>query len=188
MDTCSYKLARLFSPRSIAFVGGTIAAMAIRRSVEMGYQGEIWPVHPTRKSMEGFKCYRSIEDLPGVPDAAHVGVNRELTIDIVSSLSHKGAGGCVCYAAGFAEMGADGAELEQKLIKATGDMPLIGPNSFGILNFLDRCALWPYLFGCEPVEHGVALISQSGNIAMNLTMNLQSVNFTHVCTCKNNTQ
>jgi len=180
VDTCSYKLARLFSPRSIAFVGGTIAAMAIRRSVEMGYQGEIWPVHPTRKSMEGFKCYRSIEDLPGVPDAAHVGVNRELTIDIVSSLSHKGAGGCVCYAAGFAEMGADGAELEQKLIEATGDMPLIGPNSFGILNFLDRCALWPYLFGCEPVEQGVALISQSGNIAMNLTMNLRSVNFTHV--------
>ena len=51
----SNKLARLFAPRSIAFVGGTIAAMAIRRSVEMGYQGEICPVHPTRKSIEGFE-------------------------------------------------------------------------------------------------------------------------------------
>ncbi len=180
MDSRSNKLARLFSPRNIAFVGGTIAAMAIRRSVEMGYRGEIWPVHPTRESMEGFKCYRSIKDLPRAPDAAHIGVNRELTIDIVSSLSQQGAGGCVCYAAGFAEMGADGAELEQKLIEAAGNMPLIGPNSFGILNFVDRCALWPYLFGCEPVERGVALISQSGNIAMNLTMNLRSVNFTHV--------
>ncbi len=180
MDSCSHKLARLFAPRSIAFVGGTIAAMAIRRSVEMGYQGEIWPVHPTRKSMEGFRCYRSINDLPGIPDAAHVGVNRELTIDIVSALSQSGAGGCVCYAAGFAEMGADGRELEQKLIEAAGNMPLIGPNTFGFLNFLDRCALWPYLFGCEPVDRGVALISQSGNIAMNLTMNLRSVNFTHV--------
>lgn len=180
MDTCSNKLARLFSPRSIAFVGGAIAEMAIRRSVEIGYQGEIWPVHPTRKSMEGFKCYRSIEDLPGVPDAAHVGVNRELTIDMVRSLSQAGAGGCVCYAAGFAEMGADGGELEQKLIEAAGGMPLVGPNTFGFLNFVDRCALWPYLFACEPVERGVALISQSGNIAMNLTMNLRSVNFTHV--------
>ncbi len=180
MGKRSYKLARLFSPRSIAFVGGTIAAMAIRRSVEMGYQGEIWPVHPTRKSIEGFQCYRSIEDLPGVPDAAHVGVNREQTIKIVKSLSKAGAGGCVCYAAGFAEMGAQGRELEQHLIEAAGDMPLIGPNTFGFLNFLDRCALWPYLFGCGPVERGVALISQSGNIAMNLTMNFRSVNFTHV--------
>jgi acyl-CoA synthetase (NDP forming) len=180
VDSRSHKLARLFSPRSIAFVGGTIAAMAIRRSVEMGYRGEIWPVHPTRKSMEGYKCYRSIKDLPGVPDAAHISVNREVTIDIVSSLSQAGAGGCVCYAAGFAEMGAGGRELEQKLIEAAGNMPLIGPNTFGFLNFLDRCALWPYLFGCEPVDRGVALISQSGNIAMNLTMNLRSVNFTHV--------
>jgi acyl-CoA synthetase (NDP forming) len=176
----SYNLARLFSPRSIAFVGGNIAAMAIRRSVEMGYRGEIWPVHPSRESIEGFKCYRSIEDLPGVPDAAHVGVNREQTIEVVSSLSRVRAGGCVCYAAGFAEMGEEGRELEQRLITAAGDMPLIGPNTFGFLNFLDRCALWPYLFGCEPVQRGVALISQSGNIAMNLTMNLRSVNFTHV--------
>ena len=77
-------------------------------------------------------------------------------------------------------MGEEGWALEQRLIEAAGDMPLIGPNTFGFLNFLDRCALWPYLFGCEPVEQGVALISQSGNIAMNLTMNLRSVNFTHV--------
>ena len=130
--------------------------------------------------MAGFNCYRSIEDLPGVPDAAHVGVNREATIDIVQSLSQAGAGGCVCYAAGFAEMGEQGRELEQRLIKAAGEMPLIGPNTFGVLNFLDRCALWPYLFGSEPVERGVAMISQSGNIAMNLTMNQRSVNFSYV--------
>jgi acetyl-CoA synthetase len=176
----THKLSRLFSPGSIAFVGGAIAAMAIRRSVEMGFQGEIWPVHPSRKSIEGFECYRSIEELPGVPDAAHIGVNREQTIDIVKSLSNVGAGGCVCYAAGFAEMGEQGQQLEQALIEAAGVMPLIGPNTFGFLNFLDRSALWPYLFGCEPVDRGVALISQSGNIAMNLTMNKRSVNFAYV--------
>ena len=176
----SHKLSRLFSPRSIAFAGGTIAEMAIRRSVEIGFQGEIWPIHPTRKTMGGFDCYRSVEDLPGVPDAAHVGVNRNATLEIVQSLSRAGAGGCVCYAAGFAEMGEQGEKLEARLIEAAGDMPLIGPNTFGFLNFLDRCALWPYLFGCEPVERGVALISQSGNIAMNLTMSNRSVNFSHV--------
>ena len=180
MNKPSHKLARLFTPRSIAFVGGDIAAMAIRRSVEMGYQGEIWPVNPTRESMEGFRCFRSIEDLPSAPDAAHVDVNRHVTVDIVRRLSQAGAGGAVCYAAGFAEMGAQGKELEDRLIEAAGSMPLIGPNSFGFLNFVERCALWPYLFGCGPVDKGVALVSQSGNIAMNLTMNERSVNFTHV--------
>jgi acyl-CoA synthetase (NDP forming) len=154
--------------------------MAIRRSREMAYSGEIWPVHPTRETIEGIRCYPSVEALPGVPDAAHVAVNRELTVDIVGRLSRLGAGGCVCYAAGFAEMGAEGRSLEDQLIAAAADMPLIGPNTFGFLNFLDRCALWPYLFGCEPVERGAALISQSGNIAMNLTMNRRSVRFTHV--------
>ena len=146
----------------------------------MGFQGEIWPVNPTRQSMEGFDCFRSIEDLPSVPDAVHIDVNRHVTIDIVRRLSKAGAGGAVCYAAGFAEMGSDGRELEDQLIEAAGDMPLIGPNTFGFLNFVERCALWPYLFGCGPVDKGVALVSQSGNIAMNLTMNNRSVNFTHV--------
>jgi acyl-CoA synthetase (NDP forming) len=179
----SNRLARLLSPHSVAFIGGGIARMAIRRSIQMGYRGEIWPVHPTRKTVEGFTCYPSLADLPGVPDAAHISVNRELTIDAVRQLSQSGAGGCACYAAGFSEMGEQGGTFEQRLIDAAGDMPLIGPNTFGFLNYLDRCALWPYLHGGQAVERGVALISQSGNIAMNLTMNLRSVKFSHViCT------
>lgn len=176
----SHRLSRLFAPRSIAFVGGVIAEMSIRRSLELGYDGKIWPVHPTRETMEGFRCYRSISELPGVPDAAHIGVNRHATIGILEELAQAGTGGCVCYAAGYAEMGEEGAELERRLVAAAGDMPLIGPNTFGFLNFLDRVALWPYLFGCEPAERGVAIISQSGNIAMNLSMNDRSLEFTHI--------
>jgi acyl-CoA synthetase (NDP forming) len=154
--------------------------MAIKRNLELGYRGEIWPVHPSRREVAGFKCYASVDDLPRTPDAAFIAVKREMTIDIVQQLSDAGAGGCVCYAAGFAEMGEEGRELQDKLISAAGDMPLVGPNCFGLVNYLDKCALWPYLFGLKSVEKGAALISQSGNIAMNLTMNEHSVNFTHV--------
>ena len=172
-------LGRLFSPRSVAFVGGSFAEMAIRRNQELGYDGEIWPVHPSRKEVAGFPAYASIADLPGLPDAAFVAVKRELTIDLVKQLSDAGVGGCVCYAAGFAEMGVEGQALQEQLVEAAGEMPLVGPNCFGLVNYLDRTALWPYLFGGKPVDRGVALISQSGNIAMNLTMNKRSVNFTH---------
>ena len=164
-------------------MGGGIAAMAIRRAVQMGYSGEIWPVHPTRKTVEGFICFPSIDALPSAPDAAHISVNRESSIDVVRALAQRGAGGCACYAAGFSEMGSQGDDFESRLIDAAGSMPLIGPNTFGFLNYLDRSALWPYLHGGQAVERGVALISQSGNIAMNLTMNLRSVKFSHViCT------
>ena len=180
MSPPSQNLQRLLSPRSIAFVGGGIAEMAIRRSLELGYDGEIWPVHPTRSEVAGFNCYSGVADLPQSPDAAFIAVKRETTIDIVRKLSETSAGGCVCYAAGFAEMGEEGQELQDKLVKAAGNMPLVGPNCFGLVNYLDKCALWPYLFGGKSIERGAALISQSGNIAMNLTMNERSVNFTHV--------
>jgi acyl-CoA synthetase (NDP forming) len=192
-ETRSQKLGRLFSPQSIAFVGGAIAEMSIKRCVELGYTGKIWPIHPSRDTVAGFSCYASVDDLPSVPDAAYVGVNRELTIDIVRSLSELGVGGCVCYAAGFSEMGEEGQVFQQRLIDASADMPLIGPNTFGLVNYLDKCALWPYLFGANEgvaatvnnsanngVARGVAIISQSGNIAMNLSMNLRSLKLTHV--------
>ena len=173
-------LRRLLAPQSVAFIGGRIAEMTIRRCQQLGFAGEIMPVHPARQSLAGFQCYPTLESLPQVPDAAYVGVNRDLTVDIVARLAAMGAGGCVCYAAGFAEIGGEGQAYQDRLVEAADRMPMIGPNTFGFLNLVDDCALWPYLFGGGHVEQGVALISQSGNIAMNLTMNQRSVRFTHV--------
>ncbi len=173
-------LNRLFKPKHIAFVGGNDAILAIERCVEFGFTGEIWPVHPKREEMAGYKCYASLEDLPEPPDASFVAVNRDLSVQIVGELSGMGAGGCVCYAAGYAELGGDGIAAQAALIEASGDMPLVGPNCFGFVNYMDRVALWPYLFADNAVQEGVALVSQSGNIAMNLTMNQRSIPFTHV--------
>ena len=178
--TGTRNLSRLLSPKSIAFVGGRIAEMAIERCLGLGYRGAILPVHPSRKTIAGYRCYPSVDALPRVPDATYIGVRRDLTVEIVRQLAALGAGGCVCYAAGFAEVGEEGRVFQDRLIEAAGDMPLVGPNCFGFVNHLEDCALWPYLFGGEHVEQGVALISQSGNIAMNLTMNDRSVRFTHV--------
>jgi acetate---CoA ligase (ADP-forming) len=176
----SNKIQRLLSPQSIAFVGGKIAEMAINRCIEMGYEGDLWSVNPNRESVSNLPCYSSVDELSRVPDAVFISVNRERTIETVKKLSDMGAGGCVCYAAGFAEMGKEGQQLQLDLIDAAGDMPLIGPNTFGYVNYLDSCALWPYLFGGTQTSSGGAFISQSGNIAMNVTMNQRSVNFTHV--------
>ena len=86
MSPPAHNLERLFSPRSIAFVGGTVAEMAIRRNLELAYDGEIWPVHPGRSEVAGLKGYPSVDDLPRAPDAAFIALRRELTRDIVQKL------------------------------------------------------------------------------------------------------
>ena len=72
---------RLLKPRFITVFGGAQAQEVIRQCDRVGYKGEIWPVHPKKTEILGRTVYRSVEDLPGSPDAAYVGVNRNLTID-----------------------------------------------------------------------------------------------------------
>jgi len=161
---------RLLKPRSIAVFGGAPAQEAIRQSDRMGYKGEIWPVHPKKTEILGRRVYRSVADLPESPDAAYVGVNRHLTIDIVRELAARDTGGAVCYATGFSEVGQEGAELEKRLLEASGDMPLIGPNCYGILNYLNGAMLWPDQQGGRRVDQGVAIITMSSNVGFNLSM------------------
>ncbi|NNF64687.1 MAG: acetate--CoA ligase family protein [Acidimicrobiia bacterium] len=176
-------LSRLIAPRSIAMVGGRQAELAIEQCDALGYEGEVWAVHPTRNTIGGRKAYRSIHELPAVPDAAFVAVNRLDTVEVVQALAKVGAGGAVCYAAGFAEAGADGIELQQRLV--AHDMPVIGPNCYGVINATTGAALWPDVQGCRRATSGAALVTQSGNIALNLTMNRRGLNFTHVVSLGN---
>jgi len=163
-------LDRLLEPRTIAVFGGAQAEEVIRQCDRMGYEGEIWPVHPQKTEILGRKVYRSVADLPGSPDAAYLGVNRNLTIDIVRELAARDAGGAVCYATGFVEAGEEGAELQRQLLDASGDMPIIGPNCYGLLNYLNGAMLWPDQQGGQRVEEGVAIITMSSNVGFNLTM------------------
>lgn len=161
---------RLLSPRSIVVIGGSAAEAAVRECREFGYQGDIWPVNPKREAMAGIPCIPTLDDLPGIPDAAFVAVNADHSIKAVEQLALMGCGGVVCYASGFKESGAGGDIRQRELVKAAGAMPLIGPNCYGMLNAMDGVALWPDQHGCRRVEQGVAIVTQSGNIGLNMTM------------------
>ena len=73
----------------------------------------------------------------------------------------------MCYGSGFGELGA--VDLQSELLEAAGDVPFLGPNCYGFVNTFDRVALWPDEHGMHPVGQGVAIVSQSGNVAVNLT-------------------
>lgn len=187
-------LARLLNPSSIAVFGGSWAAAVIRQTRKMGFAGDIWPVHPTKETIEGLPAFRSVGDLPRAPDAAFVGVNRAMTPAIVRALAETGAGGAVCFASGFREAGlddADGERLQEELVAAAGGMPILGPNCYGLLNYCDGVALWPDQHGGVRLAQGAlgaAIVTQSSNIAINLTMQARGLPLAFVVTAGNQAQ
>lgn len=186
-DTDAGRFARLLHPQSIAVVGGGPAAEAIRQCRRMGFAGSLWPVHPRHDSIEGLPAFRGIPDLPVPPDAAFVAVNRDTTLNVVAELAAAGCGGAVCYASGFSES-ADGGSRQADLVAAAADMPILGPNCYGLINYLDGALLWPDVHGGRRRERGVAILTQSGNIAINLTMTTGGLPIAYVAAMGNQAQ
>ncbi|MHA6684856.1 acetate--CoA ligase family protein [Mesorhizobium sp. A556] len=190
-----HRLDRLLRPKSIAVIGGgAFGTNVVEQCLKMGYAGDIWPVHPSRPDVHGVPAFKSVADLPSAPDAAFVAVNRNLTIDIIRQLAERGTGGAICFAAGFLETGNDDAEgegLQRELVRAAGSMPIIGPNCYGLINYADGALLWPDQHGgkrLDPGERGVAIITQSSNIACNLTMQARGLPLAFLMTAGNQAQ
>ncbi|TNJ45085.1 acetate--CoA ligase family protein [Phaeobacter sp. B1627] len=185
-------LTRLFRPKTIAVIGGGAWCSAvIEQCRKMGFPGEIWPVHPKAAEVAGLPAFADVGALPEAPDASFIGVNRFATVEIVAALAARGGGGAVCFASGFLEAeaeDAEGADLQENLLQAAGDMPILGPNCYGFINYLDGALLWPDQHGGRQVDKGVAIVTQSSNIAVNLTMQTRALPLAYVVTCGNQAQ
>lgn len=163
-------LKRMISPNSVAFIGGAEAEVAVKVTKKLGFPGRIYAVNPRRAEMAGVPCDATIADLPEAPDCAFVAVKRVPAVEIVRQLARKGTGGVVLYTSGFAELDDLGKRLQADLIAAAGMMPVMGPNCYGFANALDKVSPWPDEHGLAPVETGIAIVTQSGNIACNFAM------------------
>jgi acyl-CoA synthetase (NDP forming) len=187
-QTIRDNLKRMLAPRHVAFVGGRSMARALKRCADGGYPGQMWLVNPQHESLEGVPCVRSIAELPCGPDAVFIATNRDLTLTAVAELAAIGTGGAICYASGFAEAGAEGQALQLQLLEAAGDMALLGPNCYGLLDYLHSSALWPVAHGGKAVEKGVAVLTQSGNFAYNLSMSDRSLPVAYMASVGNQAQ
>jgi len=179
-------LTRLLRPKSLALVGGAWCDTVAIQCRSLGYAGALWRVHPSRPSTAVETYHRSLDSLPGVPDCVVFGVNRELTVQDMPDAVRLGAGGAVCFASGFAEAQTPkGQALNAALLQASGDLPFLGPNCFGFVNFIDRVAVWPDQLGGEPVQRGVALICQSGAISVTLMAQQRELPLAYLITVGN---
>ncbi len=182
-------LRRLLAPRTLALVGGAWADAVLAASRVIGYSGEVWRVHPTRPSSATERYFRSVEELPSAPDAAFIAAPAREVPAIAAALAQRGAGGFVCFAAGFSETGTlEGERLTRELLASAGELPFFGPNCYGFINFFDGAALWPDQLIGSRRERGVALICQSGTLALNLLFSDRSLPIGCVLTVGNQTR
>lgn len=181
---------RLIAPRSIALIGASAWTDAVAvGNTAVGFRGTIWRVHPTRPSTPAVTFYRSVAELPEAPDAAFIAVPNLEAPAVAGALAARGAGGFVCFSSGFAELGTDlGRRLTRELVEQAGELPFFGPNCYGFVNFFDRAAMLPDQVVGSPIERGVALICQSGTIALTLSFNERSVPIGYLFSVGNQTR
>ncbi|MFV1442994.1 acetate--CoA ligase family protein [Phaeobacter sp. JH20_30] len=174
---------RLLTPRHIAFIGGRDAAIAIREARRRGFAGQMWAVNPKRDTLEGVACVPTIADLPEAPDAVYLAIPAAAVTGALGQLSAMGVGGVVCFSAGFKETGD--AAAERALIAAAGDMALIGPNCYGLINYVGSSALWSFEHGGWSPGYGAAIITQSGMFSSDITMSQRSLPMAYMVSAGN---
>jgi acyl-CoA synthetase (NDP forming) len=165
-------LERMLQPRSVAVVGatdreGSYGAQALLNLAEIGFEGTVWGVNPGRSEVLGRPCVPSVAELPEPVDAVIVAIPAAGVAAAIDQAGARCCGGAVVFSAGFEEV-ASGREHARELMQAAArhGLPVCGPNCNGIVSPGRRVALWGDALAAQQGGR-VALISQSGNVAVN---------------------
>ncbi|MGY0232382.1 bifunctional acetate--CoA ligase family protein/GNAT family N-acetyltransferase [Longispora urticae] len=181
-------ISRLLTPRGVAVFGAStrvpgIGYTLLRSLRTGGYTGQIYPVHPRARTVQGLPAHRSVRDVPGPVDLAIVAVPAAGVPQIVEDCAAVGVHGLVIVSSGFAETGAPegiGAQLEIVREARLRGMRIIGPNCLGIANTDPdvrlNATLAPQLpepgrvgFFCQSGALGVALLAEAGRRGLGLS-------------------
>ncbi|HEX4039455.1 MAG TPA: bifunctional acetate--CoA ligase family protein/GNAT family N-acetyltransferase [Acidobacteriaceae bacterium] len=133
-------LASIFTPKSVAVIGatdraGSVGCTVLTNLLASPFGGPVWPVNPKRPSILGVPAYKSIRDLPGIPDLIVVTTPAATVPAIIEEAVAVGVPSAIVISAGFKEVGESGKALERQIAKTIqGRMRLIGPNCLGVLN------------------------------------------------------
>lgn len=178
-------LRRLLAPRRMAFIGGAQVERTLQTLRDRAYPGIVQAVHPRRSEIAGFPCVARIADLSEPPDAVFLAVNADATVTALEELREMGVGGAVCFASGFSELGEAGAARNAAFIRAAGDMAVVGPNCYGLVNYVTGASMWPSAYPDLAGRRGAAVISQSGNVTLHLVTNGRSVPYSYLISAGN---
>jgi acyl-CoA synthetase (NDP forming) len=174
------RLDPLVKPRSVAIVGATDRVSPARSVMEslgaLGFDGAIYPVNPKYQSVLNRVCYPSLTDLPEAPDVVVFSIRNPLVPEQLRLAIRRGARAGVIYDSGFAELGVDGARLQEEIaaLCREAQMPVCGPNCMGILNPTARVTTYKQtIMQPDALAGNVGFVSQSGSVCIAILSDLR---------------
>jgi acyl-CoA synthetase (NDP forming) len=184
--------APLLEPRSVAVVGatdrlGSYGDTVLRNLDRAGFPGRVWGVHPTRTSVHGRDCVRSPAELPEPVDAVVFAIPAAKVPGSLAEAAERGCRGAVVFSAGFAEArGGEPLERELADVARRTRIPICGPNGNGVISVAARAPLWGD--SVPELRPGpVAMVSQSGNLAVNAIGSRRGLDFHTLVSAGNQT-
>jgi acyl-CoA synthetase (NDP forming) len=174
-----HRLEAALNPGSIAVIGASgdptrIGGIALAHLSRLGYGGQVFPVNPKYPELAGYRCYPDVESLPMAPDVAVLALTVEDVLPMLERCHAKGIPSAIVYAAGFAEVGGEGADRQQALVdfsRRTG-MCVVGPNCMGLAHLGTRAitSFVPTFKAFPPDERSghISLVTQSGSMCSDI--------------------
>jgi acetyl coenzyme A synthetase (ADP forming)-like protein len=162
-----------FQPRSVAIIGASrdptsIGYRLLEALTANQFRGVVYPVNPRATEIAGVRVYPSLRAIPETVDLAIIAVPRNSVPSVIEECAAKGIRATIIITAGFAEVGREGAALQQQVVTKVRQygMRLIGPNCFGILNTDPNIQLNATFTTLFPPQGHAAMSSQSGAIGI----------------------
>ena len=156
------------NPRSIAVFGASNSVTSMGTSLldsvlDLGFEGEIYPIHPKENRVQNLKAYRSVLDLPNVPDLALIVLPTRIVSEAMDACGRKGIRYAIVISGGFKEVGGEGINLEKELVAVANKygMRFLGPNCIGVAN--PRHKLNTTFMAFQGAPGFIGMASQSGS-------------------------
>jgi acyl-CoA synthetase (NDP forming) len=178
---------KLLDPQSIVVVGASnahenLGAVSLRLMRKFNYLGDVYVVHPRETSVADFPAYRSLAELPAIPDVALLAVSAQNCLQAVRDCAAAGIKHVVAWAGGFVEAGEEGAAIQAAIAdvcRAEG-VAFVGPNCLGLLNahsgFAATFAMW-LRESDVLIPGGISMASQSGGMTSTAQAMVQRAGF-----------
>ncbi|MEI7297490.1 acetate--CoA ligase family protein [Paraburkholderia tropica] len=174
MRPSALPLARgVLAPASVALIGASddpskTAGRPLRYIRQAGYAGRVYPVNPNRDTVQGERAWRSLADLPEVPEHAFILTPTDAALDALDECARAGVAVATILAAGFSESGPEGEAREQRVreIVARTGIRVLGPSGLGMVNVREKLTLTANAAFAEPdlPMGGVFVASHSGSM------------------------
>lgn len=161
----------LFKPRSIAIVGASAKEMSIGNFIThnlqtYGYKGTIYPINPNAPDIRGIKAYKTLAEVPGEVDLAHIILPSSQVPQSIEECGRKGVKAVIINSAGFSEIGEEGARFQAEFLATAKkyNIRVLGPNCQGIINSDPEFKAYCNFAFTYPEAGGISVVAQSGGV------------------------